>query len=217
MGGSDFRAGTVSEQMRGSAGDRSLTVAAQLRTVRRGRAGWRREWAGRPRGRAGRRRGGAVVEYAVVYAGLLLPITMMIVFTAQLLWVWNSVIDYTREGARYAVTHCWQPGGSNVLTYMRANTPIMVDRQQFRDGQAEIEVSYFSRSADTGLLEEFTCDGSSCSRQCVPDAVRVRVTNYQFASFLSYLGLPPVSIPQFQTLLPVQSAGCSADTEDCAE
>jgi hypothetical protein len=51
------------------------------------------------------------------------------------------------------VTHCWQPGGSNVLTYMRANTPIMVDRQQFRDGQAEIEVSYFSRSADTGLLE----------------------------------------------------------------
>jgi len=162
-------------------------------------------------------RGAAIIEYAVVYAGLLLPVTMMIFFTAELLWVWNSVVDYTREGARYATTHCWQAGGTNVVSYMRANTPIMVDRDQFRDGQADIEVAYFSRNADSGLLEEFSCDGSECSRQCVPEAVRVRVSNYQFRAFLSYLGLPPVSVPNFQTMLPMESAGCSADSEECVQ
>jgi hypothetical protein len=164
-----------------------------------------------------RRRGAAIVEYALVYAGLLLPVTMMIVFTAELLWVWNSVVDYTREGARYATVHCWQPGGSNVVSYMRANTPIMVDRDQFRDGQADIEVAYFARNPESGVLEEFTCDGSPCSRQCVPQVVRVRVANYQFRAFFSYLGLAPISIPNFQTMLPMESAGCSPDSEECAE
>lgn len=164
-----------------------------------------------------RRRGAIVVEYAIAYAFLLLPLTMMIVFTAQLLWAWHSIADYTREGARYATTHCWQPGGANVVTYMRANTPIMVDRDQFRDGAAEIEVAYFARNAETGALEEFACEGAACSRQCVPDAVRVRVASYEFRAFLSYLGLPPVPVPDFQTMLPVESAGCSQDSEECVE
>lgn len=163
------------------------------------------------------RRGAVLVEYALVYVGLMLPVTMMVVFTAELLWVWHSVVDFTREGARYATTHCWQPGGANVVSYMRSNTPVMVDRDQFRDGEAGIEVVYFSRNAETGLLEEFACDGAECSRQCVPDAVRVRVSNYSFRAFFSYLGLPPVAIPDFQTLLPIESAGCSSDSEECVE
>jgi hypothetical protein len=171
----------------------------------------------RRRSRDRPRRGAAIFEYAIVYAGLLLPLTMMIVFTAELLWVWNSVVDYTREGARYATTHCWQPGGANVVSFMRANTPIMVDRDQFRDGQAELEIAYFGRNAETGALQEFTCEGSPCSRQCVPDAVRVRVSSYQFRAFFAYLGLPPVAIPDFQTMLPMESAGCSPDSEVCAE
>jgi hypothetical protein len=157
------------------------------------------------------------LEYAIVYAGLLLPLTMMITFTSELLWVWHSVVDMTREGARYATTHCWQPGGSNVVSWMRANTPIMVDRDQFRDGGAEIEVSYFSRNAESGLLEDFACDGTACSRECVPQVVRVRVTTYEFRAFLSYLGLPPVPVPDFQTMLPMEGAGCSADAEECIE
>jgi hypothetical protein len=147
----------------------------------------------------------------------MLPVTMMVIFTAELLWVWHSVVDFTRDGARYAATHCWQPGGANVVSYMRSNTPIMVDRDQFRDGAADIEVAYFSRNSETGLLEEFSCEGAECSRQCVPDLVRVRVANYSFRAFFSYLGLPPVDVPDFQTMLPIESAGCSPDSEECVE
>ncbi|MBM3810513.1 MAG: pilus assembly protein [Acidimicrobiia bacterium] len=161
------------------------------------------------------RSGAATVEYAMVFAGVILPITSMLIFTGQLLWVWNSAVDYTREGARYAATHCYQGGGANVVSYMRENTPIMFDRQRFRDGQAEIEVTYFGRNAESGELEEFSCDGAECSRECVPDSVRVRIVNYQFTAFLSYLGLPPVTMPDFQTTLPIESAGCSADSEEC--
>ena len=48
-----------------------------------------------------KRRGQATVEFVIAYSALLLPVTMMIVFTAKLLWVWNSMADFTREGARY--------------------------------------------------------------------------------------------------------------------
>ena len=161
------------------------------------------------------RRGQATIEYALIYAGVFLPLTFMIIFTAELLWVWHSVVDFTRQGAQYAATHCYQPGGSNVISYMQQNVPMMFDQDQFRDGTAEIEVSYYSRNAESGQLESFACDGSSCSRECVPDVVRVRINNYQFRAFFSYLGLPPVDLPNFSTSLPIESAGCNADEEGC--
>ena len=52
--------------------------------------------------------GQTVVEYALIYAGVILPLTFAIVFLGELLWVWHSVVDYTRDGARYAASHCWQ-------------------------------------------------------------------------------------------------------------
>jgi hypothetical protein len=52
-------------------------------------------------------RGQATVEYAITFAALIMPLTGMIIFTAQLLWIWHSVVDFTRDGARYATTHCW--------------------------------------------------------------------------------------------------------------
>jgi len=155
------------------------------------------------------RAGQQLAEFAISYAFLFLPLSMMIIFTAQLLWVWHSAVEYTRAGARYASTHCYQAGGTNVITYMRANVPPMPDRDLFRDGSAELEVTYYQRDSTTGELGEFTCSGADCSRDCVPDMVRVRIVNYQFRGLQSYFGLPPVSLPNFQTSLPVESIGCS--------
>jgi len=160
------------------------------------------------------RRGQATLEYVLVYAGVLLPLTMAMIFTAEMLWVWHSVNDFTRQGASYAATHCWQ-GGSNVVQWMQNNVPITFDREQFRTGQVEIQVEYFSRDAETGELGEFACDGAGCSRECVPELVRVSITGYEFRPFLTTLGLPPVPIPNFQMTLPMESAGCSADEETC--
>jgi len=161
------------------------------------------------------RRGAATMEFALIYASLLLPLTMMLIFTAQLLWAWHSAVDFTREGARYAATHCWQPGSGNVIGWMRTNAPPVVNRDQIVNGEVELEVIYFSKDQDSGALTEFSCEGTECSRECVPDTVRVRLVDFEFRSFMSYLGLPPVPMPNFQTSLPMESAGCSADSEEC--
>lgn len=154
------------------------------------------------------RKGQAAVEYALIYAGVILPLTFAIIFTAELLWVWHTVNEFTRLGARYAATHCWEGSGENVRTWMRANVPRVIDMDQFASGGVEIAIDYYSRNADTGQMEAFTCDGGECSTQCVPDAVTVSVRNYEFRRFMGYLGLPPVIIPDFRTTATIESAGC---------
>lgn len=161
------------------------------------------------------RRGQATIEFALLYAGIILPVTFAIVFTAEMLWVWHSVVELTRDGARYAVTHCWQPGASNVQQYIRTHVPRTVDMDQFQSGQAEITIEYLSRDPDTGQLTDFICDNGECSTLCVPDTVSVSVTNYQFRRFVSFFGLPPVAIPTFRTSLPMESAGCDPEQGTC--
>jgi hypothetical protein len=162
-----------------------------------------------------RRKGQATIEYALSFAAIVMPLMFMIIFTAELLWVWHSIVDFTREGARYATTHCWQGSGDNVISYMRTNVPAMIDDDQFRQGPAEIAVQYFSRDPDSGTLTEFACEGSPCSTECVPDTVTIRIENYEFRRFMSFLGLPPVALPDFHTSLPMESAGCDPEQAQC--
>jgi hypothetical protein len=158
--------------------------------------------------------GAMLVEYALAYVAVIVPLTFGIIYAAQMLWIWHSVGDWTRAGARYASTHCWQESGDNVQSWMRANVPAMPDQDLFRSGSVELSVQYFGRDTDTGTLAPFSCD-SECSVQCVPDAVTVSVRNYQYGTFLRYLGLAPISMPEFQTTVPVESAGCDPEQGTC--
>ena len=158
--------------------------------------------------------GQALVEYVMIYSAIILPLTFMIIFTAQMMWVWNTVVEWTRNGARYAATHCAQSGGGNVTEFMRNNVPLTFDFEQFRSGPAEVRVEYFSRDPASGELVEYAC-GSDCSLECVPDAVKIRVTGYEFRAFQSYLGLPPIPVPEFATTVPIESAGCDPETGSC--
>jgi hypothetical protein len=161
-----------------------------------------------PRERKSRRSGQATIEFALLYAGVVLPLTFMTVFVSEMLWVWHSVTEFTRDGARYAATHCWQADAGNVIQYMQTHVPRMIDMDQFQSGAAGIEVRYFSRDPDSGNLNDFSCDGGECTVNCIPDTVSVRITNYQFVRFSSYMRLPPVTIPDFRTSIAVGSGGC---------
>jgi hypothetical protein len=112
--------------------------------------------------------------------------------------------------ANYAATHCWTGGGSNVITYMTTHVPRMIDMERFQSGEAGLQISYFSQDPATGQLTPFVCgSGADCSASCVPDAVTVSVTSYQFSKGLeTFFRLPPVTIPPFATSMPIQSAGC---------
>ena len=152
--------------------------------------------------------GQETVEFAVLYAGVLLPLTFMIIFAAQMLWVWHSVVDFTRVGAQYAATHCWQSDGGNVVNYMETHVPLMIDMNQFQTGAAGITVQYYSIDPSSGELVDFTCDLGDCTPGCVPDVVTVSIANYQFTRFAGFFRLPPVAMPSFQTSMPIGGAGC---------
>lgn len=160
-----------------------------------------------------RQRGATLVEFAVVGFTIVLPLIFAIVFTTQLLWIWHSVAEMTRQGARYAATHCYQ-SGSNVRNWMQQNFIALPDRDQFTGGAAEIQITYYGRNPDDGTLGDFSCD-TECSLGCVPDAVRVQITNYEYRTFLTYWGLAPVQIPDFQTTVAMEGAGCDPDTGSC--
>ena len=161
--------------------------------------------------------GQQTMEFVILYAGVLMPITFAIIFTAQVLWVWHSVIEFARDGAHYAATHCWQASGDNVLDYMRNHVPLTADRGQFQNaGQDIIQIQYFTRDSESGYLVEFACDQAECSTLCVPDMVTVRIQGYEYRSnFLTRLGLPPIAIPDFRTSLPIESAGCDPEQGQC--
>jgi TadE-like protein len=158
--------------------------------------------------------GQTTVEYAVLFTAVIVPLTFGLIFIAELLWVWHSVVDFTRDGAQYAATHCWQSNGENVVSYMQTHTPRMIDMDQFQQGPAQIAVQYFSRDPDSGSLTDFVCDGE-CSVDCIPDAVTVSVNSYEFRRFMNVLGLPAVTIPDFRTSLPMESAGCDPEQGTC--
>ena len=152
--------------------------------------------------------GAAITEFALVYSAVVLPLTFMVIFVSEILWIWHSVADFTRDGARYAATHCWLPDASNVISYMEANTPLMIDQAQFQTGAAGITVDYQQQDPATGSLVEFACNSAACSAGCVPDTVSVSITNYQFQRFSNFFRLPPVIIPPFTTSVSTGSMGC---------
>lgn len=161
-----------------------------------------------------RRAGQTMVEFALLYTGVIIPLTFGIIFVSEMLWVWHSVAELTRDGARYAATHCYQAGGANVIGYMQANVPRMIDQDQFRLGGASINISYYAKDPTTGLLSDFTC-AAECTPDCSPDAFTISIANYQFTRFFSFLKLPPITIPPFTTSLPMESTGCDPTLGAC--
>ena len=155
--------------------------------------------------RRNRESGQAATEFAVLYAAVILPLTFMIVFVAEMLWIWHSAVDFTREGARYAATSCWALDGSasNVLGHMQSVEPNVM--KQFQSAGAQIQVAYFTQNPD-GSVTPF--DATACTGNlCIPDSVSVGVSNYQFLPFSGFMKLPPVTMPAFTTTVPMESAG----------
>jgi hypothetical protein len=146
-----------------------------------------------------RRRGQALVEFAVMYSAVILPLTFMTFFVAEAVWIWHGMVEFTRDGARYATTHyCGQSDGGNVLTYMQSHVPPVMDQAEFQSGgKATIQVQYvFGTDIDPAVCAS-----------CTPDSVSVSVTNYTFGRLAGYLRLPGIAMPPFTTNLPMESAG----------
>ena len=157
-------------------------------------------------------RGQATIEMALALVAGVVPLTLGLIAFAQLGWTYHALTTLTRQGARYASTHCWQDAsGSNVAAWMQANAPAFPDRPQLASGGVQIQVSYWTHDPISRQSVPFECDGG-CSAQCVPDSVTVSITGYQFDHFLTLLGLQPLQVPPFSTTVAIESGGANPET-----
>jgi len=153
------------------------------------------------------------VETALVMGTVMVPLTFGLMVAAEVAWTYHSLVTLTRQGARYAATHCYQDSaGSNVVNWMQANAPLFIDREQLLSGEAQIQVSYWRHDPDTHETVPFGCAGDSCTAQCVPDSVTVSLSGYRFRHLMTLLGLPPIQAPAFSTTVEMESMGANPDT-----
>jgi hypothetical protein len=148
-------------------------------------------------------RGQELIEFAVLYSAVILPLTFMTIFVAQALWIWHGITEWTRDGARYAATHCYDADAvSRVVGYMRTHVPPVLDQAQFQEGgSANVLVQY----------------GTTACDDCIPDTVTVSVADYTFGRLAGFLRLPGIPIPSFATNLPMESAGRTDGSGGCAQ
>jgi hypothetical protein len=142
----------------------------------------------------------------------IVPITLGLIAFMELVWTYHALVTVTRQGARYAATHCWQDdAGSNVVGWMQTNAPAFPDRPMLSTGGVQIQVSYWTHDPITRQSVPFSC-GGGCGAECVPDSVTVSIAGYQFNHFFTMLGLQPLQVPPFSTTVEMQSAGGNAET-----
>ena len=157
-------------------------------------------------------RGQANVETALALIFGIIPLTFGLFAFSELAWTYHALATLTRQGARYAATHCWQDeSGSNVVNWMQSNAPAFPDRPLLTSGGIQLQVSYWTHNTGTHQTVPFTC-GGGCSPDCVPDSVTVSITGYEFNHFFPVLGLPPLQVPPFSTTVEMESAGENPET-----
>ena len=156
--------------------------------------------------------GQASVELALILGTVLIPLTLGIVAILEVLWTYHALATLTRQGARYAATHCFQDdAGTNVTDWMKANAPVFIDRPQLQGGEVQILVNYWAHDFANHESVPFSCI-AACTPACVPDAVTVSISNYQFRHLLPLVHLEPLTIPAFSTTVEVQNAGGDPET-----
>ena len=158
-------------------------------------------------------RGQATVEMALALIAGIIPLSLGLIAFAEVAWTYHALTTLTREGAHYAATHCWQDGADNVVSWMKANSPIFPDRSQLLSGAITIQVNYWTHNLDADESDSFECDGTVACGACVPDSVTVSITGYQFNHFFQTLGLAPLQMPSFSTTVEVESAGGNGDVQ----
>ena len=158
-------------------------------------------------------RGQATVETALIMMTVMLPLIFGVVALADVAWTYHALVTLTRQGARYAATHCFEDdSGSNVVSWMQANSPPFLDRPQLVGGTVQILVNYWSHDVVNQVSNPYSGCVSTCTPACVPDSVTVSISGYQLRHLLPLLGLQPLQVPGFATTVEIQSAGGDPET-----
>ena len=141
-------------------------------------------------------KGQALVEFALISL-LFFTIVFGITEFGRALWTWNTIVQATRAGARYAVVEAPTSDDMNIMKFVAYNDPnANSSSKPVVPGltEANVTVSYLMN------------DGTAAASKAVADVIQISVTNYQF-SFLVPLFGTGITLPPFKTSLPLEGLG----------
>lgn len=144
-----------------------------------------------------KQQGAHLVEFAVVAVAFFIVFFGVFEF-ARMLYVWNTLTEATRRGARVAaVCPVGHSGVADVTVFDNPKSP---------SGNSPVLPNLTTANVTVQYLDE---DGTSLSGTIDPTVVyfvRVRIINYQHTLLIPFIG-SLVDAPAFETTLPSESLG----------
>ena len=148
-------------------------------------------------------RGQTLVEFAFVCV-LFLTVLFGIIEFGRALWTWNTIVQATRAGARFAVVEA--PSATDdqvknfVVYYNAAGTgdPVLPGLST-----SNVTVQYMKNS---GKVCPDSSSPDPCPDKYAADIIQVSVTGYTFSFLVPFVGTS-LTLPAFTTTLPVEGLG----------
>jgi len=149
-----------------------------------------------------KQKGQTLVEFALV-ALIFFVILFGLIEFARALWTWNTIVQATRAGARFAVVEA--PTGAdtevkNYVVYLNSagtGTPVLPGLTV-----SNVTVEYLKLSTNPATV------ASTVSEKRSSDVVQIRISGYAFSFVVPILG-STVTLPPFTTTLPLEGLGAS--------
>ena len=141
-------------------------------------------------------KGQALVEFAMV-ALLFFTLVFGIIEFGRALWTWNTIVQATRAGARYAAVEIPTSDDTPIMKVVVYNDPnATTSSTPVVSGltEANVRVRYLNNN------------GTVATNKTVADLIEVSVVNYQFTFLVSLFG-PRINLPPFTTSLPLEGLG----------
>ena len=152
---------------------------------------------------AGRtQRGQTLVEFALVVMMFLVVMFGLIEF-ARALWTWNTIVQATRAGARFAVVETPNPSNNdaikNYVVYLNSTgtgDPVLPGLTT-----SNVTVSFRKIVLGTGAY-----DTAPLPSKFQADVVQVSITGYNFNFVVPIFGTS-ITLPAFTTTLAIEGLG----------
>ena len=153
--------------------------------------------------RAGRaQRGQTLVEFALVVMMFLVVMFGLLEF-ARALWTWNTIVQATRAGARFAVVETPNPSNNdaikNYVVYLNSTgtgDPVLPGL-----ATSNVTVNFRKIVLGTGAY-----DTAPLPTKFQADVVQVSITGYNFNFVVPIFGTS-ITLPAFTTTLAIEGLG----------
>jgi Flp pilus assembly protein TadG len=150
-----------------------------------------------------RQRGQTLLEFALV-ALLFFVVLFCLIEFARALWTWNTIVQATRAGARFAVVEAPVASDTTVKNYVvylngaGTGSPVLPGLTS-----SHVQVSYLKHNPPNPPIT-----ASTVSEKYDADVVQISISGYSFTFIVPFFD-SSITIPSFTTTLPIEGLGAS--------